>query len=142
MSRPPGNTPPIWLYDGVCVLCSGGVRYALKHERDEAMRFVAIQSREGRELALAHGIDPDDPESFLFIENGVALPKSDGVLALIRHLGGPARLLLAGQVLPRALRDGLYDRVARNRYRLFGQKASCEMPGPSQRHRFSLPEVS
>ncbi|MDR6871036.1 putative DCC family thiol-disulfide oxidoreductase YuxK [Bosea sp. BE125] len=142
MSRPPGNNPPVWLYDGVCVLCSGGVRYALKHERDQAMRFVAIQSREGRELALAHGIDPDAPESFLFIENGVALPKSDGVLALIRHLDGPARLLLAGRVLPRTLRDWLYDRVARNRYRLFGQKASCEMPGPAQRHRFSLPEAS
>jgi predicted DCC family thiol-disulfide oxidoreductase YuxK len=142
MSRPPGKTPPIWLYDGVCVLCSGGVRYTLKHERNDAMRFVAIQSREGRELARAHGIDPDDPESFLFVENGIALPKSDGVLALIRHLDGPARLLLAGQVLPRALRDGLYDRVARNRYRLFGRKASCEMPDPSQRHRFSLPESS
>ncbi len=142
MSRPPGNTPPIWLYDGVCVLCSGGVRYALQHERDQAMRFVAIQSHEGRELALAHGIDPDAPESFLFIENGIASLKSDGVLALVRHLGGPARLLLAGQCLPRALRDWLYDRVARNRYRLFGRKTSCEMPDPAQRHRFSLPEAS
>jgi predicted DCC family thiol-disulfide oxidoreductase YuxK len=142
MSRPLGNDAPVWLYDGVCVLCSGGVRYALKHERGQAMRFVAIQSREGRELAQAHGIDPDDPESFLFIESGVALPKSDGVLALVRHLGGPARLLLAGQFLPRALRDWFYDRIARNRYRLFGRKTSCAMPAPAQRHRFSLPEAS
>jgi predicted DCC family thiol-disulfide oxidoreductase YuxK len=132
---------PIWLYDGVCVLCSGGVRYTLKHEREQAMRFVAIQSREGRELALAHGIDPDDPDSFLFIENGRALPKSDGVLALVRHLDGPARLLLLGRFLPRPVRDWLYDRVARNRYRLLGRKSSCEMPDPGQRHRFSLPET-
>lgn len=135
------SAAPIWLYDGVCVLCSGGVRYTLKHERDHAIRFVAIQSREGRALALAHGIDPDTPESFLFIENGRALAKSAGVLALLDHLDGPARLLLAGRLLPKPLRDWLYDRVARNRYRLFGQKTACEMPDPTQRHRFTLPET-
>ncbi len=136
----PSEDAPVWLYDGVCVLCSGSVHYTLRHERDHAIRFVAIQSREGRALAQAHGIDPDDPESFLFIEDGQALEKSDGVLALLRHLGGPARLLLVGGVLPRAIRDWLYDRVARNRYRLFGQKTACEMPDPVQRHRFSLPD--
>jgi predicted DCC family thiol-disulfide oxidoreductase YuxK len=133
---------PIWLYDGVCVLCSGGVHHTLRHERDHEIRFVAIQSRDGRALALAHGIDPDEPDSFLFVENGVALAKSDGVLALLAHLDGPARLLLAGRILPRAWRDWLYDRVARNRYRLFGRKTTCEMPDPTQRHRFSLPETT
>lgn len=140
MAALPANDAPVWLYDGVCVLCSGGVRYTLKHERDHAMRFVAIQSREGRALSERHGIDPDDPESFLFIENGTALAKADGVLALLRHLNGPARLLLLGRALPKAFRDWLYDRLARNRYRLFGRKTSCEMPAPAQRHRFSLPE--
>ncbi len=130
---------PIWLYDGVCVLCSGGVHYTLKHERDHEMLFVALQSREGLELALRHGIDPEKPESFLFIENGQALEKSDGVLALVAHLDGPARLLLAGRFLPKFLRDWLYDRIARNRYRLFGRKSACDMPSPAQRRRFSLP---
>lgn len=134
------NEGAVWLYDGVCVLCSGGVRYTLRHERDHAIRFVAIQSREGRELAMRHGIDPDEPESFLFIERGRALAKSDGVLALIAHLNGPVRLLLAGHGLPKSLRDWLYDRVARNRYRIFGRKTACEMPDPAQRQRFSLPE--
>jgi predicted DCC family thiol-disulfide oxidoreductase YuxK len=136
------NEGPIWLYDGVCVLCSGGVRYTLRHERDQAIRFAAIQSREGRELAMQHGIDPDEPESFLFIENGRALAKFDGVLALVGHLDGPARLLLAGRLLPKALRDWLYDRIARNRYRVFGRKTACDRPDPAQRHRFSLPEGS
>lgn len=130
---------PIWLYDGVCVLCSGSVQYALRHERDHAIRFVAIQSPEGRELARRHGIDPDAPESFLFVEDGKAWPKSDGVLALVEHLSGPARLLKLGRVLPKALRDWLYDRLARNRYRLFGRKDTCGLPDPAQRHRFVLP---
>ncbi|CAN7496379.1 thiol-disulfide oxidoreductase DCC family protein [Bosea sp. LjRoot237] len=131
---------PIWLYDGVCVLCSSGVRYTLRHERDHAIRFVAIQSHEGRELARSHGIDPDEPDSFLFIENGKALAKSDGVLALVSHLNGPARQLLVGGALPKRWRDWLYDRVARNRYRLFGKKDSCEIPDPATRHRFTLPD--
>jgi predicted DCC family thiol-disulfide oxidoreductase YuxK len=134
------NEPaPIWLYDGVCVLCSGGVRYTLRHERDHAIRFVAIQSAEGRALARRHGIDPDRPDSFLFVEHGQALAKSDGVIALAHHLGGPARLLPLGRFLPKRWRDWLYDRLARNRYRLFGRKQSCELPDPAQRHRFSLP---
>jgi len=136
------SAAPIWLYDGVCVFCSGGVRYALRHERKHVMRFVAIQSGEGRELAQRYGVDPDDPESFLFIENGRALAKSAGVLALIEHLGGPVRLLKIGRFLPQGPRDWLYDRLARNRYRIFGQYTACEPPDPAQRHRFSLPEGS
>jgi predicted DCC family thiol-disulfide oxidoreductase YuxK len=132
---------PIWLYDGVCVLCSASVRYTLKHERDNAIRFVAIQSREGRELAARHGIDPDDPESFLFIEHGRALAKSDGVLGLLGHLNGPVRLLSVGRIVPKAVRDWLYDRIARNRYRIFGRKTACEIPAPAHRRRFSLPEM-
>lgn len=132
---------PIWLYDGVCVLCSGGVRYALRHERDRTIRFVAIQSGEGRALARAHGLDADDPDSFLFIEEGRALKKSDGALALAEHLGGPVRLLLLGRFLPRPWRDWLYDRLARNRYRLFGRKETCDRPDPAMRHRFVLPEA-
>jgi predicted DCC family thiol-disulfide oxidoreductase YuxK len=62
------------------------------------------------------------------------------VLALVEHLSGPARLLKLGRALPRALRDWFYDRIARNRYRLFGRKDACELPAPAQRHRFVLPE--
>jgi predicted DCC family thiol-disulfide oxidoreductase YuxK len=129
---------PIWLYDAVCVLCSGSVRYTLRHERDHTIRFVAIQSGEGRDLALKYGIDPEDPATFLFIENGQALARSDGVLALLRHLGGPARLLLVGRILPRQLRDWIYDFLARNRYRIFGKAQVCGMPEPAHRHRFTL----
>jgi predicted DCC family thiol-disulfide oxidoreductase YuxK len=118
-SDSPESAAPIWLYDGDCALCLGVARYTLAHEIEPSIRFVTIQSREGRKIAAAHGIDPDDPESFLFLENGRALAKSDGVFAIARHLHGLARLVLLGRFLPRPLRDRLYDRVARNRYRIF-----------------------
>jgi predicted DCC family thiol-disulfide oxidoreductase YuxK len=134
------NSEAVWLFDAVCVLCSSAVRYTLEHEKRPSIRFIAIQSQEGRALAEAHGIDPDHPDSFLFIENGAAKAKSDGVLALARHLNGAARLAVILRWLPKGVRDWIYDRIARNRYRLFGRKASCLAPDEKTRARFVLPD--
>jgi predicted DCC family thiol-disulfide oxidoreductase YuxK len=132
--------PPVFLFDGVCVLCSRSVAFVLKHERAPLIRFVAIQSAEGRALAETHGIDPDDPESFLFIENGIALPKSAGIAALVGHLRAPWNWLSAFHVLPLPVRDWMYDRIARNRYRLFGKRETCLIPTPQTRQRFAVPD--
>ena len=131
---------PVFLYDGVCVLCSRAVRYVLRHEKRPDISFVAIQSARGKAMAVGFGIDPADPELLTFVEDGRALTKSDGILALLRHVGGPARLLLVGRWLPRRLRDRLYDLVARHRYRLFGRSRNCLLADASVRHRFLLPE--
>ena len=133
------QTAPIWLFDSVCVLCTWGVQYTLRHEKTDSIRFVAIQSAEGRELAECHGVNPDDPATFLFVENGVALEKSDAVFALVKHLKGPARLTLAFRWLPRRLRDAAYSIVANNRYRVFGKTRTCIAPHADQRRRFVLP---
>jgi predicted DCC family thiol-disulfide oxidoreductase YuxK len=134
------GAPPVMVFDGVCVFCSRSVAFILRHEREPLIRFVAIQSDEGRSLARKYGVDPDDPDSFLFIENGVAHPKSGGLIALARHLKAPGNALTMLAVLPRTLRDWLYDRVARNRYRLFGKRVSCMMPTAETRRRFALPD--
>lgn len=128
----------IWVFDSQCVLCDGGVKYTLKHEKAPSIHFTAIQSAEGRALAQKHGIDPDDPTTFLFIENGVALEKSDAVIALSQHLNGPARLVTASKILPKALRDCGYGLIAKYRYRLFGRTDTCILPTSETRHRFSL----
>lgn len=129
----------IWLFDSQCVLCDGGVHYTLRHEKSPSIQFVAIQSAQGRALAHKHGLDPDDPTTFLFIENGTALEKSDAVFALARHLNGPARLVLAAQILPKILRDVGYSCIAKHRYRLFGKKDACILPSAETAHRFVLP---
>lgn len=132
------ETDPIWLFDSVCALCSRGVQYALRFEREPRMRFVAIQSAIGRDLAKRYGVDPDEPDTFLFIENGQALEKSDAVIALSRHLGGPARIASLFRFLPERLRDAAYELIARNRYRVFGKRESCLVPAADQRDRFVL----
>jgi predicted DCC family thiol-disulfide oxidoreductase YuxK len=123
---------PIFIYDGVCVLCDWSVRYVLAHEITPSIRFVAIQSAEGRALARAAGVDPDDPESFLFVENGRLMKETEALLALARQLRGPARAAPLARLLPRFIADALYRLVARNRYRWFGRKAVCALPEGSQ----------
>lgn len=132
------RTDPIWLFDSLCVLCSRGVQYTLRHEKTPRIHFVAIQSDAGRAIAERHGIDPDHPTSFLFIENGQALEKSDAVIALSRHLTGPARLGPLFRFVPKGLRDAVYNWIARNRYRMFGKMATCMIPDADQRDRFVL----
>lgn len=128
----------IWVFDSVCVLCSRGVQYTLKHEKAASIRFVAIQSDEGRLLAQSKGIDPDDPTSFLFIEDGKALEKTDAIIALSKHLKGPAQIAVILKIIPRRIRDAAYLFIARNRYRIFGKTDICIVPPINQRERFVL----
>lgn len=107
-------------------------------DREGLIRFTPIQSVYGRKLALAHGIDPDQPTSFLFLDGGRALEKSAAILALLRRLGAPWSWLAVIGVLPERWRDRAYDWLAANRYRLMGKRSTCMLPTPAQRARFIL----
>lgn len=128
----------LMLFDGVCGLCDSVVRAVLACDRAGAIRFTPIQSSHGRALALAHGLDPDAPQSFLFFDNGRPLAKAAGVGALLRRLPAPWRWLGVLDRLPRAITDPAYDWVAAHRYRLFGRADHCIVPTPEQRARFIL----
>ena len=134
--------PPIpdglWLFDGVCNLCSGSVQAVLVLDRKGLIRFTPIQSAYGRQLARDHGIDPDQPTSFLFLDGGQALEKSTAILALLRRLGAPWSWLAAVGVVPQGWRDRAYDWLAANRYRLMGKRQTCMLPTPAQKARFIL----
>jgi predicted DCC family thiol-disulfide oxidoreductase YuxK len=89
--------------------------------------LVAMQSEAGRSLLSAHGIDPDDPASFLVLDGPQVLTQSDAVIRVIAALGGAWRCAHAARVVPRRWRDGLYRVLARNRYRWFGRRETCYM---------------
>jgi predicted DCC family thiol-disulfide oxidoreductase YuxK len=129
--NPGGQRSPhgLILFDGVCVLCSRGCRFVSDCDHRGYFRFVPIQSAEGRPLAEQLGIDPGNPKSFAFVVNGHGYLKSDAVLRIAREL--PRwHLTWALHYLPAALRDGVYDFVARNRYRWFGRRDVCMLPTP------------
>lgn len=140
MSRPDAGGALI-VFDGVCVLCNGWVGFLLRHDRAGRYRFTAMQSDAGRELLAAHGLDPDDPSSFLLIEHDVAqAPRvstdSDAIRRVLVGLGGVWRMANVIALVPRGLRDPAYRWLARNRYRWFGRHDACLLPKPEHRQRF------
>ena len=132
------NTRPqaIIVFDGVCHLCNGWVQFLLRVDRREQFCFASMQSDRGRHLLSAHGLDPDDPNSFLLLSGGVARTDSDAILAVLNLLGGIWKLSGVFRAVPAALRDPLYRWVARNRYRLFGKRQVCLLPDATVAHRF------
>ena len=133
------SEPATYVYDGECVLCSRAVRYVLKHDRsDPPIRFVAIKSELGQKLAIRADINPNDPESFIFLETDRIYLNSDAAFAMVKRAGGPARVILLFQWVPRPVRNWIYKLVARNRYRWFGQLDQCYLPPEEERDRFVL----
>ena len=138
----PSNPPEldagsaIVVFDGVCVLCSGWVGFLLRHDRARQFRFAAMQGEAGRRLLDAHGLDPDDPMSFLLLDASGARTDSDAIIAVLARLGGGWRVARVLRWVPRRLRDPLYRRLARNRYRWFGRREACYLPSAVERDRF------
>lgn len=127
---------PMIVFDGVCVFCSGFVRTVLRLDRKARFRFTTAQSPLGEALFRRYGLPTDNYETNLALVGGLPFTRLDSFVAVMSELGWPwraARLLL---LLPRPLRDWLYDRVAKNRYALFGRKDSCDIPPAELRGRF------
>jgi predicted DCC family thiol-disulfide oxidoreductase YuxK len=127
MSAGATNTWPdddVILYDGVCVFCSRWIRFVAARDVNGRFRFTAIQSSYGTRLAQAFGIDPDDPDTNAVIHGGVAHFKSDGALTVLSALPGWG-WVRALRLVPKPLRDAVYNLVARNRYRIFGKYEEC-----------------
>jgi predicted DCC family thiol-disulfide oxidoreductase YuxK len=122
------------LYDGVCVFCSRWIRFVATRDTARRFRFTAIQSDYGTRLAQAFNIDPRDPDTNAVIHGGIAHFKSDGALTTLSLLPGWcwARTLL---LIPKPVRDAVYNLVARNRYRIFGKYDECFVPDAEMRAR-------
>lgn len=127
---------PVVVFDGVCRLCSGWVQFLLRHDKAGRIRFAPMQSASGRRLLQQHGLDADDPLSFLWIDAGQGYRDSDAILRIVDSFGGAWRLLRALRLVPRPLRDAGYRLVARNRYRWFGRRDTCLLPDAATAQRF------
>ena len=116
---------PVILYDGICNLCNSSVRFILKHDTREKFLFSSLQSDASKNLLLHLNYKIIEMNSILLVENGQIHEKSDAVLKIASGLSVPWNLSAAFRILPRKVRDSIYDFVARNRYRWFGKKDSC-----------------
>lgn len=127
---------PILVFDGHCVLCSRFVQFVLRRDRRGLFRLLAAQTPLGTALYEHFGLASDDYDTNILIENGRAYVKSESSIRIVERLGFPWSLVAALRILPLPLRDRLYELVARNRLRWFGERTSCYLPDPSTASRF------
>ena len=127
---------PIVLYDGVCGLCDRSVQLILRHDRRGRFRFAALQSEVGKALLERFGLPVEELDSVVLVEDGRAWRKSRAALRIARGMDAPWPLLWPLMIVPRPVADFFYDRVAKNRYRIFGKLDACMLPPPEVRARF------
>lgn len=131
----------VLLYDGTCGFCAESVQLVLRHDRQGTLRFAALDSTFGRALLARHPelAQVDSIVWYQPAEGGASerlLTRSAAALRVARYLGGAWRLAAVGGLLPRLLRDSLYDLVARHRHSLVRGGQQCLIPSPDQRARF------
>lgn len=126
---------PIILFDGVCNFCDASVQFILNRDPEGVFHFASLQSEAGQELVKKHNV-PADVDSMILIEDGKVYYKSTAALRISRHLQGVWKLLYAFIIIPSPIRNIVYDIIAKNRYKWFGQKDSCMLPPPNIRKRF------
>jgi predicted DCC family thiol-disulfide oxidoreductase YuxK len=127
---------PIVIFDGKCVMCSAFARLILRKDRQRRFRLLAAQTPIGAALYRHFGLTTSDYETNILLEDGRAWLKSEGSIRICERLGLPWSLLRLARLLPRPLRDRIYEVVARNRLRWFGARETCFLPDASERDRF------
>lgn len=131
---------PLLLFDGTCGFCAASVQLVLRHDRRGTVRFAPLEGPTGRRILGRHpdlaAVDSvvwvDDPDG----AGERVLTRSTAALRVARYLGGAWHLARVGWVVPRVLRDALYDLIARHRHRLSAAADACAPPPPEERHRF------
>ncbi|UCE63757.1 MAG: thiol-disulfide oxidoreductase DCC family protein [Nitrospirota bacterium] len=124
------------VFDGVCNFCNAFVDFVIGHDPQGKFKFGTLQSGPGQEVLIRLGLHTEDFETFLLLEQGKVFTKSTAALKIAKCLTGPWPLLAMFLLVPRSIRDGLYDFIARRRYRWMGKRDTCRMPSSGERERF------
>jgi predicted DCC family thiol-disulfide oxidoreductase YuxK len=127
---------PIIVFDGHCALCSGWASFILRRDRHATFRLLPAQTPIGHALYGHYGLDPQNYETYILLQDGVAWFKSEATIRMMQALGFPWSLAGVFRVVPHPWRDRLYDWVARNRFRFLGRRATCYRPDPRHEDRF------
>jgi predicted DCC family thiol-disulfide oxidoreductase YuxK len=126
----------ILLFDGVCQFCNDTVQFIIRHDKQETFKFAALHSAIGQELLKKHSLPTNDLQSVVLIKNQSAYTRSTAELHIFLGLGGWWSILYLFVLMPRPIRDGIYNFIAKNRYKWFGKKEECMVPSQEIRKRF------
>ena len=127
---------PIILFDGICNFCDGAVNFVLKQDKKAVFRFAPLQSQAGQKLLEQYQVQKKDFDSFVLIQDGKAYQKSSAALKVLDRLPWYWKWTQVFWIVPKFMRDAVYDFIAGSRYKWFGEKEKCMIPTPDVRNRF------
>ena len=127
---------PVVLFDGVCNLCNRSVQLLIRLDSKKVFRFASLQSAFAKKQLAAPNMPTNLPDSIVLILGSQVFFRSDAILRIAWILGGLWRISIVGYLVPRVVRDCLYDTIAAKRYSLFGKRDQCMVPNPELRSRF------
>ena len=132
MTSPAEGERPVILFDGVCNLCTGSVQFVIERDSRKRFRFASLQSPVAEKLLGQR----ENLEAVILVQDGKTYRKSSAALRIARQLDGLWPALWVLLVIPRFLRDAVYDWIGRRRYRMFGKREVCWTPQPELADRF------
>ena len=129
-------THSIILFDGVCNLCNGAVNFVIKRDPGNVFKFAPLQEKQGALLLKTHAIGIQKLDSIVLIENGNVYTKSSAALRIAKKMSNLWPLFFVLLIIPSFIRDGVYDFIAKNRYKWFGKKEQCMIPTLGLKEKF------
>jgi predicted DCC family thiol-disulfide oxidoreductase YuxK len=127
------------LFDGVCNLCNFSVQFILKRDKKNKFNFTSLQSDAANKILLQYNnekFNPKNLKSIILIENNKIYTKSTAVLRIVKQMYFPFSLLYFFIIIPKFIRDYLYEFIAKYRYAWFGKKDSCMIPKKEYLNKF------
>lgn len=130
------NEYSVILFDGVCNFCNSSVNFIIERDYKNRFKFAALQSQTGKEMMRKFTLDSENLKTILLIENGNYYTKTTATLRIAKHLKGFWKIFYVFIIVPPFLRNIVYDIIAKYRYRWFGKRDVCRMPGPDEKEKF------
>lgn len=127
---------PIVFFDGVCNFCNASVNFIMKRDPRRVFRFAALQSAFAQQFLASKGVAINDISTIYLWDAEALHTRSTAGLRIARRLRFPWNLLFAFILVPPFIRNGVYDFIARNRYKWMGKREQCRIPTPEERALF------
>ncbi|WP_235528534.1 thiol-disulfide oxidoreductase DCC family protein [Pedobacter sp. Leaf194] len=127
---------PVIFFDGICNLCNASVQFAIKRDSKKVLRFTALQGVFAQSVLPEYNLDLTKINSILLLDENRIYTKSSAALRVAKKLDGLWPLLYSLIIIPKFIRDWLYDIVAKNRYKWWGKQEVCWVPTPELKSRF------
>lgn len=135
----PTPKKPLIIFDGLCNLCNWMVNFVLKRDQKNIFLFTPYQSKTGKQMMEAYRLDMSDVSTVYLIENKRVHDKSTAILRIFNKLPFPWKLsYLLIIIVPKRVRDYIYDLIARNRYKWFGIRKECSIPNEKDKNNFLI----